>query len=170
MRSNKLARLCLFGLAVLTSTNAAPAAPGAKGHAHTTYAAGVPGDAKKPFRVIEVIATETAPGKMSFTPDRITVQRGEQIKFVIRNAGKMDHEFLLDSVAANAKHAVAMMKHPEMVHDDPNGRRITMSASEDMVWKFTKLGTFEYACLIPGHYESGMKGTVDVVKPSAAKR
>jgi len=49
-----------------------------------------------------------------------------------------------------------------MEHDDPNGKRLTPSGSNEIVWRFTKPGTFEFACLIPGHYESGMKGTVVV--------
>ncbi|MFX7701371.1 plastocyanin/azurin family copper-binding protein [Acinetobacter baumannii] len=31
-----------------------------------------------------------------------------------------------------------------------------------MVWKFSKSGDFEFACLIPGHREAGMVGTVVV--------
>jgi uncharacterized cupredoxin-like copper-binding protein len=31
-----------------------------------------------------------------------------------------------------------------------------------MIWRFTKAGTFEFACLIPGHREAGMIGTIIV--------
>ena len=31
-----------------------------------------------------------------------------------------------------------------------------------MIWTFTNAGTFEFACLIPGHYESGMHGPISV--------
>jgi uncharacterized cupredoxin-like copper-binding protein len=55
-----------------------------------------------------------------------------------------------------------MEKNPDMEHDDPNGRRLNPDGSSEIVWRFTKAGTFEFACLIPGHYESGMKGTVVV--------
>lgn len=139
------------------------AAEGPKGHTHKTFNAGVPGDAKKPFRVVEVLASEAETGGMAFEPARIVVEQNEQIRFVIKNVGKMDHEFMLDSFAANKKHAIAMQKNPEMEHDDPNGKRIAPKAQADMVWKFTKLGTFEYACLIQFHYEAGMKGVVEVV-------
>jgi uncharacterized cupredoxin-like copper-binding protein len=46
--------------------------------------------------------------------------------------------------------------------DDPNGKRLAPEKGGEIVWRFTKRGTFEFACLIPGHYESGMKGTVVV--------
>jgi uncharacterized cupredoxin-like copper-binding protein len=105
---------------------------------------------------------ETEDAKMLFSPNRVEVKRGEQVRFVLKNAGKVDHEFMLDSVANNAKHKIAMEKNPDMEHDDPNGRRLNPDGSSEIVWRFTKAGTFEFACLIPGHYESGMKGTVVV--------
>jgi uncharacterized cupredoxin-like copper-binding protein len=131
----------------------------ASAHSEHAYAAGEPGDPKKPFRIIEVEMREGA-GTMSYMPDRIEVKKGEQIKFVLKNAGALDHEFLLDSVEHNAKHKIVMQKNPEMEHDEPNGKRLQPKAGAQILWKFTKRGTFEFACLIPGHYEAGMHGTV----------
>ena len=133
-----------------------------RGHGHRTFAAGVPGDPKKPARSVEISMTETGDGKLLYSPDRIEVRRGEQIRFVLKNAGKLDHEFMLDSIANNAKHKVAMEKNPDMEHDDPNGKRLASQRSSDLIWRFTKSGTFEFACLIPGHYEAGMRGIVVV--------
>ena len=128
-----------------------------EGHKHETSSAGEPGDPKKPARTIEVEMTE-----MAYTPDKIQVKRGEQIKFVIRNAGKEDHEFLLATTAENLKHAEVMRKHPEMEHDDPNGVRIAPNKSAEILWRFTKRGAFEYSCLIPNQREYGMVGEVTV--------
>ena len=55
-----------------------------------------------------------------------------------------------------------MKKHQHMAHDDPNAKRLTPFTEGEIVWKFTRRGTFEYACLIPGHHEAGMHGTIDV--------
>ena len=49
-----------------------------------------------------------------------------------------------------------------MEHDDPNGVRLAPKKTAEILWKFTKAGTFEYACLIPGHLEAGMHGKVIV--------
>lgn len=133
----------------------------ATAHTGHTFAAGEPGDPKKPFRVIEVTMTD-GPGSMSYTPDKIEVRKGEQIKFVLKNTGYLAHEFLLDSFEANAKHKIEMEKNPEMEHDDPNGKRLEPKKSAEILWRFTKAGTFEFACLIPGHYETGMKGVIVV--------
>jgi uncharacterized cupredoxin-like copper-binding protein len=129
--------------------------------AHGSFAAGGPGDPAKPARVIEMKMLE-GKGTMSYTLNRIEVVKGEQIRFVILNAGELDHEFMLDSVENNAKHKAAMEKNPEMEHDDPNGRRLEPKGTAEMLWKFDKVGSFEIACLIPGHYEAGMHGVVVV--------
>ena len=141
--------------------NPANAGPGAKGHTHSTFAAGEPGDPTKPLRVIEVVMRE-GNGSMSYLPDKIEVARGEQIKFVLKNEGALKHEFMLDTIEANAKHAIAMQKNPEMEHADPNGHQIEPKKSGELLWRFTKAGTFEFACLHPGHYEGGMKGVIVV--------
>jgi uncharacterized cupredoxin-like copper-binding protein len=128
---------------------------------HATFSAGEPGDPNKPARVVEVKMFEGG-GKMGFAPARIEVRRGEQIRFVLANNGEEDHEFVLATVAENRKHAEVMKKNPNMEHDDPNGKRLMPHGSSEIVWKFTKRGEFEFACLIPGHYEKGMFGKVIV--------
>jgi len=149
--------------ALALSAGLALAAPGEPGHSHKSFAAGEPGDPKKPVaRTIEVAMKETDDAKMLFEPSQVEIKRGEQVKFVLKNAGQVEHEFMLDSVQNNAKHKIQMDKNPDMDHDDPNGKRLAPSGSNEIVWRFTKAGTFEFACLIPGHYESGMKGTVVV--------
>ena len=32
----------------------------------------------------------------------------------------------------------------------------------ELIWQFAKAGTFDFACLQPGHFEAGMMGTVSV--------
>lgn len=124
---------------------------------HGGYSAGEPGDPKKPAREIVVSMNE-----MDYSPAVIEVKRGEQIRFVIRNAGTEAHEFLLATTAENLKHGEAMKKNPDMEHDEPNGLRLDAKKSGEILWKFSKAGTFEYSCLIPTHRELGMTGKVIV--------
>jgi uncharacterized cupredoxin-like copper-binding protein len=140
----------------------ANAGQGPAGHNHDdSYSAGEAGNPKKPARSVQVTMGE-ANGKMLFTPARIEVKKGEQIRFMLRNNGELDHEFILATTADNLKHAEAMKKNPDMEHDDPNGKRLAPKKADQIVWKFTKAGEFEYSCLIPGHREAGMIGTVVV--------
>ncbi len=125
------------------------------------YAAGEPGDPKKPFRVLQVTMAEKD-GGMIYYPAEIDVKQGEQIKFIIRNDGALKHEFHLASVQQNASHRVEMQKNPEMEHDDPNAQTVEPGKQAEILWRFSKPGEFEFACLIPGHYEAGMHGKVVV--------
>ena len=143
---------------LVLSTSLALAVPGAPGHTHRSFGAGAPGDPKKPARTVEVVMKETEDGNMLFAPDRVEAKRGEQVRFVLKNAGKVDHEFILDTPERNAKHKIEMRKNPDMEHDDPNGKRLAPGGTGEIVWRFSKAGTFEFACLIPGHHESGMHG------------
>jgi uncharacterized cupredoxin-like copper-binding protein len=154
----------LIVLAALAGASAAARADAGHhhhGHAHLTFSAGEPGNAKKAARSIPIVMRE-ADGRMLFAPDRIEVKRGEQIRFVLTNAGELEHEFVLATPAENLEHAKAMQKNPEMAHDDPNARQLAPKAKGELLWRFTKAGTFEYGCLIPGHREAGMIGTVVV--------
>jgi len=127
-------------------------------HAHRqSWSAGEPGDPKKPARTIEIVMSE-----MAYEPSSIEVKRGEQIRFVIRNAGKEDHEFLLATTKENLAHAEMMKKHRHMKHEDPNGVTLAPNKSAELLWKFSKAGTFEYSCLIPDHRDYGMIGRVTV--------
>ena len=152
---------------LLSTYGPASAGPGEKGHSHATFAAGEPGNPKKPSRVIDVEMRE-GNGNMSYSPDRIEVIRGEQIKFVLKNVGELNHEFMLDTAEANRKHAIAMQKNPEMEHADPNGHQIEPKKTAEMIWRFTKAGTYEFACLHPGHYDGGMKGVIVVAEKGKA--
>ena len=137
------------------------AGPGAPGHSHESFSAGEPGNPKRPARVV-LITMREEPGKMMFIPSKVEVKKGEQIRFMLRNSGALEHEFMLATAGENAKHAELMKKFPEMEHDDPNGKRLKPNASAEIVWKFTKAGEFQFGCLIPGHSEAGMLGTVIV--------
>ena len=128
---------------------------------HGNFSAGEPGNPKKRARVVLVTMRE-GDGKMMFVPDKVEIRKGEQIRFMLRNSGVLEHEFLLATTEENLKHAELMKKFPDMEHDEPNGKRLKPNATGEIVWRFTKAGTFEFGCLIPGHREAGMFGTVIV--------
>jgi len=128
---------------------------------HRTFSAGEPGNPKQASRVVEITMRESD-GKMLFAPDRIEVRRNEQVRFVLKNDGALEHEFMLATAKENAEHGKAMMKASDMRHDDPNGRRLDPKGKTEILWRFTKRGEFEFACLIPGHYQAGMFGKIVV--------
>lgn len=165
---NRVGRQALLSASVmaLVTFSFAPSAmagPGDAGHSHgSEFSAGQPGDPKKPARIVPVTMKETEDGKMVYFPNKIDVKKGEQVRFVITNAGEIPHEFVLASVEDNLKHAEMMKKFPEMEHDDPNSKTIQPKKKAEIVWRFSKAGEFEFACLIPGHREAGMIGKIGV--------
>ena len=119
---------------------------------------GQEGDPKKVTRTIKVDMADT----MRFTPADLSVKRGETVKFVVHNKGKVLHEMVLGTPQAIKEHAELMKKFPEMEHADANMAHVKPGANGAMVWQFTKAGEFQFACLQPGHFEAGMVGKVTV--------
>lgn len=100
---------------------------------------------------------------MRFTPERIEIKRGKTVRFVIRNDGAMLHEMVIGTKTVLDEHAALMRKFPGMEHDAPYMAHVEPGASGEIVWRFNRAGDFEFACLIPGHYEAGMVGRIRVI-------
>lgn len=147
-------------LTPLPQLSAPETKPSGHDHGHSS-GVGRQGKPGLPARVVQVTMGE-ADGRMVFIPDRLDVRRNEQIKFLIRNVGELDHEFILGTTKENLAHLREMEKHPDMAHDEPTGVRLAPGKSGEILWKFDKRGGFEFACLIPGHREAGMVGRIDV--------
>jgi uncharacterized cupredoxin-like copper-binding protein len=133
-------------------------ASGTHAGGHGTASIGKPGDASRVSRSIEIEMSDA----MRFTPSQINVKRGETIRFVVKNTGKLKHEFNLGTEADLKAHYAQMLKFPEMEHDEPNIASVAPGGTGEVVWQFTKAGTVSFACLHPGHYDAGMKGQVKV--------
>jgi uncharacterized cupredoxin-like copper-binding protein len=84
------------------------------------------------------------------------------VRFIIRNDGKLLHEMVLGTQEELAKHAELMRKFPDMEHDEAHMVHVQPGRTEVMVWQFNQPGEFRFACLVPGHYEAGMTGTITV--------
>lgn len=167
---NKLFPMTALTLALSLPAFAAGTHSGGHDQDHSAMAAemmvGMPGDPEKVTRTIDVTMRESSDGKMLFEPQSLEVEKGETIRFTVTNDGALEHEFVLDTMKGNAKHKEAMAKM-DMEHDDPNSVRLDEGATGEVIWTFSNTGTFEFACLIPGHYESGMHGQVTVSEKMA---
>lgn len=119
---------------------------------------GIAGDPKKVQRTIEIRMTDN----MRFAPKSIEVKLGETVRLVAVNAGKVLHEIVIGTPQELKAHAAMMKKHPGMQHDEPYMAHVDPGKNGDIVWSFNRAGTFEFACLIPGHFEAGMIGRITV--------
>ena len=138
------------------------------------------GDPKKVSRTVHVSMSDRmrfTPDKISVvrgramatkvsgcTPDRFSVERGETIRFVVKNDGQVLHEMVLGSEDALKEHAALMKKFPGMEHDEPYMVHVAPGKTGEIVWQFSRAGTVHFGCLIPGHFEAGMVGKVEVKK------
>jgi uncharacterized cupredoxin-like copper-binding protein len=143
----------------------APTATAAAGHSHAKAApatVGEKGNPALPAHIIEVAMLETGAG-MAFEPSAITVARGDQVRFKITNKGALDHEFVLATLEDNLHHLEEMKRTPGMAHhDSPSAITLKPDAKGEILWRFTSAGTFDFSCLIPGHREAGMHGSIVV--------
>lgn len=130
--------------------------------------AGRPGDPAKVIRTVRLVASE-----IKFDVTKLSFKTGDTIKFVLVNKGEQDHELTIGDWAFQLEHReemeeMATMGHGGMQdmkgHDHAAGSAVTVKPGEtrELVWQFTRPGTFEFDCNFPGHTEAGMAGTITV--------
>ncbi|MFO2464928.1 cupredoxin family protein [Pseudomonas sp. 15FMM2] len=146
-----------------------------------TFAFGQAAPAAKASRTVEVLLEDIA-----FSPKSLDVKAGETVRFVLVNKGQLLHEFNLGDAAMHADHQKEMLKmqasgmltttgmsqmdhsamgHGDMggmKHDDPNSVLVAPGQTAELTWTFSKAGELEFACNIPGHYQAGMVGKLNV--------
>jgi uncharacterized cupredoxin-like copper-binding protein len=133
-------------LAGLTTTGrlprpgAASVAPGSPGFVAGTVAAP---------RVVRIVAGPD----LRFYPDVVPVAVAETITFEVITMGLTTHEFMVGAAAAVAADT----------EGTPEVADIGMMQSKTVTYTFTGSGPFAFACHAPGHFEAGMKGTVEIV-------
>lgn len=134
------------------------------GHAKIDYAKAeqhVFGKASDPEHAAVTINIDML-DKLRFQPSSVRIERGDTVSFVVKNKGKLMHEMVLGTDESLIEHAALMMKFPGMEHDEPHMAHVAPGDKLAMGWQFTDAGTFHFGCLVPGHYEAGMKGTIIV--------
>jgi len=151
-------------IAALLAVPCAALAYGTADHAKRTSLSteerpfGVKGDPRQASRTITLTTDDT----MRYSQSQIRVTQGETITFVVTNKGKLLHELVLGTEDELQRHAQIMRANPGMHHDEPYMMHVKPGATGRITWKFTKPGTFLYGCLVAGHFEAGMKGTIVV--------
>ncbi|WXL24071.1 cupredoxin family protein [Ectopseudomonas mendocina] len=119
---------------------------------------GMAGDTEKVERTIEIKMDD----RMRFSPDHIAIKQGETIRFVLPNDGQVQHEFVLGEKALLDKFADDVVKGKGMLHGETGMAHVAPGERGEVVWTFNRVGEFDFACLIAGHYQSGMVGKISV--------
>jgi uncharacterized cupredoxin-like copper-binding protein len=141
---------------------------------------GQAGDPANVTRTIEVVMYDNY-----YEPEDLELKEGETVKFVIKNAGEFVHEFNIATAEMHKKHApemMMMMEHGVLeadkinweaakdmqakmghgMHEEPNSVLLEPGQSAEIVWMFPDHAELEFACNIPGHYDSGMVGEINL--------
>jgi uncharacterized cupredoxin-like copper-binding protein len=130
---------------------------------HGSFVGGQPGKASEVDRTIKIKADD-----VHFDPKTLKVATGETIRFVITNVGKIDHDFTLGTPEVQQAHQKEMAKMMQgggmnhAAHDDANAVMLKPGETKELIWTFAGADNFEFGCNVPGHYQAGMKGHVEI--------
>jgi len=100
--------------------------------------------------------------RMRFEPAHLEVKAGETVRFRVKNDGQLPHEMVIGTLDELQAHAEQMRDMPGMPHDEPNAVALDAGQQGDLIWHFSQPATLDFACLIAGHLEAGMKGSINV--------
>jgi uncharacterized cupredoxin-like copper-binding protein len=155
-----------------------PSGEGSSEHHNHKLDSGEAGKAGEVTRTIEIIM-----GDIYFKPVFIQANKGDTVRFSIKNEGALVHEFNIGTLHMHQEHQMEMakmmqmgmmtattlnhekMNHGGMKHDDANSVLLEPGKSAELIWKFTQPRKLEFACNVPGHYEAGMVGSISIEEP-----
>jgi uncharacterized cupredoxin-like copper-binding protein len=121
---------------------------------------GIAGNASAVTRTISIRMLD----EMRFSPSTLEVMQGETVRLVMKNTGKLMHELVIGTKQDLDEHAALMMKFPGMEHEEPYMAHVAPGKTGEIVWTFNRAGRFDFACLVAGHYQSGMRGAIAVAQ------
>ena len=119
---------------------------------------GIAAEPAKARRTVDIRMSDD----MKMTPNHLDVRVGDTLRIRAVNVGKVLHEIVIGTSEELKAHAEMMKKFPNMEHDEPYMAHVAAGKQGEIVWTFNRPGDFEFACLIAGHFEAGMRGTIRV--------
>lgn len=124
--------------------------------AYAAYATAGPGV----DRTIEITINHSA-----FDPGRITVEAGEEITFVIHNEDPIDHEFIIGDDATQKVHEAGSEADHDSIPTEisiPAGETRATTVDFDRDTSLVEADPLLFGCHLPGHYDYGMRGIIEV--------
>lgn len=147
---------------------------------HHSAAVGSVGKASEVSRTIDVVMMDNY-----YEPEKINIKAGETVRFKVANKGTLVHEFNIgtaDMHKGHQKEMMMMVQHgiiqggklnremmkmdmgngQTMDHNDPNSVLLAPGETAEIIWTFPSDVDLEFACNVPGHYQSGMMGDITI--------
>ena len=126
---------------------------------HKMSAVGMPAKTGDATKTITVDLLDTMKFNFSYLDD---IKKGDIVKFVVMNKGKITHEFGIGSIEEQTAHRKMMQSMPGMKHEDGATVSVEPGKSKEIVWQFMGDSTVQFACNVPGHFEAGMHAVVEL--------
>lgn len=109
---------------------------------------------------------------LRFSPNELTVRKGQRVTFTVSNPTEVEHEFAVGDAAAQKGHAQTMAgghggmggmgSMGSMSGGGVEAVSLMPGETKTMTYTFDKAGKVVFGCHVAGHYEAGMKGTIHV--------
>lgn len=119
---------------------------------------GIAGDTQQAERTVIISMGDD----LRFAPSHLDVKLGETLRLRAENKDQVMHQIVIGTSQELKEHAEMMEKHPNMEHDEPYMARVSPGQASEIVWTFNREGNFEFVCLMPGHLNAGMRGTIHI--------
>ena len=166
-------------LVFLISTETFAAGEGGHGHRHgKSEHIGRPGEKLEATKIIKIAMFDNY-----FQPKFLQLNEGETVQFIVKNHGEFVHEFNIATKDMHKSHGPEMLMMVEHgvieadkinwdaaksmqkkvghgLHNEPNSVLLEPGETGKIVWTFPTHAALEFACNVPGHYESGMVGKI----------
>lgn len=117
----------------------------------------------------EVRTVEIHMVDIAFEPDTLEVNRGQTIRFRFTNRGEVAHDAFIGDRDAQVDHENDMRESDDNKghdggHGDEERDAVTVEPGRtgELTYTFDDMATLEIGCHQPGHYDAGMKITVEV--------
>ncbi|MBU2897905.1 copper-resistant cuproprotein CopI [Vibrio hepatarius] len=114
---------------------------------------GMPAKGAQPNKVIDVLLNDDM--TIQFKKG-VNIEPNDVVQFVVKNLGKIDHEFTIGSAKEQLEHREMMKTMPQHMHDSGSAVTVKPGESKQVLWHFHGNNNVEFACNIPGHAEAGM--------------
>lgn len=123
---------------------------------------GRPGDASGTMRTFEIDIRELHDGRMWFDPYVLNLQLGEQIRIIIKNTGDFPHAFVIATPQEIQQYVAQVKEKPDYWRNESNWVWVMPTERGELVWQFTRAGSFEFADVAPGRRDAGLTGLINV--------
>ena len=94
-----------------------------------------------------------------FRPARVTVERGETVRFVVRNHDPIDHELIVGDQAVQDLHEVGTEAHHGA---EPGEVSVRAREEAETTYTFSSRDDILFGCHLPSHWGYGMRGEITV--------